>query len=203
MYYFTSDLHFGYERILEQANRPFMNLVEMKDKIIENFNSVLTDDDVLMILGDCSCYGYNPKKEIKEIKGHKVLIVGNHDKEPLTHESFRKCFTDIKEHEIIKVNENDKLMQIYLNHYPMAEWDCMYKGVKHFYGHIHSSQQGAGFLMKAFPNAVNVGVDVNDFMPMTATQLFEKRKKEYEEDVKLFSPDFLSNAVHVIDDGKH
>ena len=193
MKYFTSDLHFGYEPILKQANRPFESIEQMNKAIIDNFNSVLTKDDVLVILGDVACYGYNPKNELKAINGKKVLIVGNHDKEPLKHKSFRDCFIDIRDNEIDRSGD----ISVFLSHYPMAEWDGYFKGIWHFYGHVHNSSQGAGSLMKLFPRAVNVGVDVNGFMPKTKQQLIAEREKEYDPTKLGVSEEFLKRNIFV------
>lgn len=192
MYYYTADLHFDYSNVLTgrpgQQGRPFATVEDMNRSIIERFNQVLSKDDILIILGDVACYKVNPAKYLKEIRGKKVLIVGNHDKEPLSHKSFRDCFVDIRESEIIK--EGDE--KIFLSHYPMAEWDGMYKGLWHFYGHIHNSIMGAGLLMQYYPRAINVGVDVHGFYPKTAKELMEEKTEYWK---KLEIPENLRDIV--------
>lgn len=159
------------------SKRPFSDVQEMNKALVENFNKVMNKDDVLLILGDVCSYGNHREavRCLKEIKGKKVLIVGNHDKEPLTHKSFRNLFVDIRENELIR----EKNHSIFLSHYPMAEWDGYFKGIWHFYGHVHNSMQGAGFLMKLFPTACNVGVDVMNFKPKTAEEIIAYRIQEY------------------------
>ena len=178
MYYYTSDLHFGHEEVAKK--RGFENAKEMGRHIIDSFNKVLTKDDVLMILGDVSCYGYRPQEEIQSIAGHKVLIIGNHDKSLLSHHSFRKCFVDIRENELIKDGGN----KIFLAHYPMCEWDGYMKGIYHFYGHIHGRTDGPGLVMRMYPNAVNVDVAVNGYIPRTAADLIRIRTDAYPTDLE-------------------
>ncbi len=195
MYYYTSDLHFGCKYIFERTNRPFENVEEMGKTIIDNFNERLSKDDVLIILGDVACRGYNPVKELRAINCKKVLIKGNHDVGPLTHKSFRDCFVDIRDYELIR----DKDYTIILNHYPLAEWDGYFKGIYHFYGHVHNSNIGSGLLMNLLPRAINVGVDVNDFKPMTAKELIEKREAEYTRNPYGLPEEFLKQLVDVVD----
>ena len=190
MFYYTADLHLSMPDIIEKANRPFESVDEMNHSIIQNFNEVLDKDDILMILGDVSSYGNNPAKLLKEIHGKKVLITGNHDAEPLKHHSFRDCFVDIRDHEIIR----DGDYKIYLSHYPMAEWDGFYRGIYHFYGHVHGSDQGAGYVMSLYPNAVNVGVDVNDFRPKTADMFIKEREISFS--TMNIPKEFLEKVVH-------
>ena len=97
MNYYTSDLHFGYEKVIQTAHRPFSSCKEMNDTLVRNINERTDRNDVLIILGDVAWYGYNPVKELKAIHCHKVLIAGNHDASLIHHEaSFRRCFDDIR-----------------------------------------------------------------------------------------------------------
>lgn len=194
MNFYTADLHLGYEQIIKTAKRPFDAVEKMDKAIVKNFNEVLNKDDVLIILGDVCSYGNHREavKCLKQIRCPKVLIAGNHDKEPLKHKSFRDLFVDVRDSEIIREEGHS----IFLSHYPHAEWDGYYKGIWHFYGHVHNSKQGAGCLMHLFPTAVNVGVDVNDFKPHTAKELIVSRIREYK-NIKDFpvSVDFMKEAI--------
>ncbi len=192
MRYYTSDIHFGYKQIISTANRPFENTDEMNETILRNINEVLNKDDVLIILGDVCSYGNHQVaiKYLKKVNCDKVLIIGNHDKEPLKHKSFRNMFVDIRDNEIIR----DGKHSIFLSHYPHAEWDGYYKGIWHFYGHVHNSNQGAGKLMKLFPTSANVGMDVNNFRPHTANEIIEKRMSEYKKGICV-TDDFIKTCI--------
>ena len=52
MYFFTADLHFGDEEIIEREARPFKNAQEMIDAFVYNVNSVASKEDTLYVLGD-------------------------------------------------------------------------------------------------------------------------------------------------------
>ena len=81
MIYFISDTHFNHENIIKYCNRPFKNIKEMNQAIIENWNEVIKEDDVVYHLGDLAL---GRKEDIYEItsklKGVKYIIRGNHDK---------------------------------------------------------------------------------------------------------------------------
>ena len=64
---------------------------------------------------------------------------------------------------------------LFLSHFPMIEWDGFYKNRYLFYGHVHYNDRVTNTIMKLLPNAINVGVDVNDFMPKTAEELIKER----------------------------
>ncbi len=47
-----------------------------------------------------------------------------------------------------------------LCHYPMITWNHARKGALHLFGHVHGNWRGS-------TNAVNVGVDVWDYYPVS------------------------------------
>ena len=56
--------------------------------------------------------------------------------------------------------------------------------------------------MQIYPNAVNVGVDVNGFRPRTAKELIEDHQQDYLLNLPAVSQDFLKKAVFVDTDGR-
>lgn len=168
MKYYIADLHLGHENIIRLSKRPFKTVQEMDDVIIDNINSVVTDDDDLYILGDVCFKCNNPMDYINRINGRKHLVIGNHDKFLIKNPSIRKCFVEIKD--IMTVTDGD--YRIVLCHYPMVEWDGYYRGVLHFYGHIHNNfDNDTTKYITSVKNAYNVGVDILGFMPKTAKQI--------------------------------
>lgn len=57
-----------------------------------------------------------------------------------------------------------------LFHYPIEDYNHQYHGGYHLYGHVHNADNGYKKMERRF----NVGVDVNDFKPMTLDELIEK-----------------------------
>ena len=85
MKYYISDLPLFHENSIAFDHRPFASLQEMHDTILKNWNDRVTNGDMVYILGDVSMRG--KKEELiaahAQLKGHKVLIKGNHDDMPL------------------------------------------------------------------------------------------------------------------------
>ncbi len=79
--WFIADTHFGHERILQYESRPFTSVDHMNKVLIENWNRVVADEDVVWHLGDVAMI---PKPQIisilGQLKGNKFLVCGNHDK---------------------------------------------------------------------------------------------------------------------------
>ena len=192
MNYYTSDTHFGCQYIYDRTGRGELiksaDITEADQKIIDNFNEILDKNDVLYILGDVSCADVDPTPYLEKIHCKKNLVIGNHDVKWLRHRHVTKLFRHIDSY--MAVREFDKKLRVVLNHYPIAEWDGYYKGHLHFYGHVHNSDSVGAQIMKRELRAANVGVDVNDYKPMTATQLFAKRIVETNVNVQDLIKDF-------------
>ena len=78
-YFFTSDTHFGDDRF-DIMMRPFKNLDKMHQMIIEHWNSIVGEEDIIFHLGDV-CYkeAQNYIYLMNRLNGKKHLVLGNHD----------------------------------------------------------------------------------------------------------------------------
>ena len=52
--FMIADTHFGDENIIKFEGRPFKSVKEMNQTMIENWNSVVSDEDTVFVLGDFS-----------------------------------------------------------------------------------------------------------------------------------------------------
>lgn len=79
----TSDLHLFHKNIIKYCNRPFCDEYEMNASIVDTWNSVVSADDRVIIVGDLTA-GLNRREAeladiIRSLKGRKILVRGNHD----------------------------------------------------------------------------------------------------------------------------
>lgn len=144
MIYFTADTHFYHSNILKYCGRPFKNVEEMNETIINNWNSVVSYNDTIYHLGDFSLSSVTCREDIKNrLKGNIVFIKGNHDKSNLTH--IESLIFKKSGHRILLVHDPS------LASLPMLTL-C---------GHVHNAFKVYNQVSK-FP-IINVGVDVWDY----------------------------------------
>lgn len=87
--------------------RPFTDIDEMDQCLINNWNACVQPEDTVYILGDF-CYkgGMATKWYLQQLKGHKVLIIGNHDGKTLQDPEVMKFFEDARP--MMHVTDEDK-----------------------------------------------------------------------------------------------
>ena len=164
MIFFTSDQHFFHKNIIRYCNRPFLDVGEMNYVLVQKWNSVVQDDDLVYVLGD---FAFTSPSKItallRQLKGNKILILGNHDNTYKKNKWERMGFFRVLERENIAIGGKD----IELNHYPVYDPN---KWVLH--GHIHTRyriKRGIHFQARNASEfgCINVGVDVWDFTPVS------------------------------------
>ena len=173
MIYFTADNHFYHGNIIQSCDRPFKNKDEMNKVMIERWNSCVTQDDDVYILGDFLYRGTGREANIilSKLKGRKYLIKGNHDNY-LSDTAFNfGAFEWIKEYHVLKYE--GRLFVLF--HFPMLTWHQSHRNSIHLYGHVHNSaSKYPDFAEKVKilgRKAINVGVDVHDFYPVSIKRI--------------------------------
>lgn len=186
--FFTSDLHFYHENIIRFCNRPFSSVNEMNEKLIDNWNKTVTDDSIIFVLGDV-CFGSssNWNSCLSALKGKKILILGNHDMKNITDGAMR--FFDYVTQQMFITISNRK---VYLNHYPFLCYGGSLRPYKNavfqLFGHVHTSRftnTGEDFKLMKYCNCYqyDVGVDFNDFRPISWRLIDERIKIQADKNV--------------------
>lgn len=168
--WFTSDTHFHHDNILKFCNRPFQDVKEMNECMIETWNELIGPEDTVFHLGDF-CFGgsSNWLDILPRLNGHIHLILGNHDVK-----NIRVQYLDYFESVSFQQQIIVEGRSIYLNHYPFLTWGGMYRDADHqvwqLFGHVHSKNGSGGAdsgrLQYLLPIQYDVGVDNNIYEPL-------------------------------------
>jgi len=173
--FFTADLHFGHSGIIKFCDRPFEDVAEMDRVLISNWNSRVTNDDHVYVVGDLFYGGRDAAGQrkafetVSKLNGILHLVAGNHDFPYLKNTDYHYLFADV-DHLRYLSHEGE---HIFLCHYPLAEWSGYFRGSWHIYGHIHNAKNAAYLHMRNLENALNAGVDICGYMPVTFEELKE------------------------------
>ena len=160
--WFTADCHYGHSNIIKLSKRHIFNSVEdMNDGLIQRWNSVVSKDDTIWVLGDVAFrQGKGVFPEVfKRLNGIKHLVIGNHDND----EVINQPWASIQHYKEIKLDGK----HIVLSHYPMRSWNGLYRGWLHLYGHEHGNLQDHS-------NCLDVGVDKWEYTPVDFSQILAR-----------------------------
>lgn len=160
-HYFTGDSHFQHQLMLKF--RPFANTDEMDRHLIDAWNSVVKDQDIVWHLGDFAAGDDKRTAQIfQQLRGRKRLILGNHD---LDHSGgIRKGIAalawDQPPVHYAEVKQGSE--RIVLHHYAMRTWSASCHGSWHLFGHSHGR-------LAALGRSRGCGVDCGDLGYAPAT----------------------------------
>jgi calcineurin-like phosphoesterase family protein len=174
--WFTSDPHFFHSNIIRYCKRPFESSDEMNEILIDRWNMVIGHDDLIICCGDFSLGGpKNTKEVLKKLNGDKILIRGNHEKSVLSNKENKDLFNggiyDLLNITVIDDEVEYGFQDIILCHYPMISWDKSHRGSWQLFGHVHGVLDCDERLST---NQLDVGVDSNDFRPISYQEVKEK-----------------------------
>jgi calcineurin-like phosphoesterase family protein len=178
--FFTSDLHFGHQNIIEYCRRPFASVQEMNAGLVELWNAVVGPEDEVWVLGDV-CLGNieDSLRYVGKLQGTKHLIAGNHDR------VFREGRRDewegrYKDAGFVSITYGHRLLSteqpILLSHFPY-EGDSRMEdrftdqrppdaGLPLLHGHVHGRWRKKGRI-------IDVGVDAWGGQPVDLPTLLD------------------------------
>jgi len=174
--FFISDFHLGHDNVIKFDKRPFQDVDEMAETIIQNWNSVVDDDSIIYYLGDLF---YKVKAShiaylMHQLKGEIRVILGNHDR--LSQLVRMERFTDIQTYQRIFVKDKDfkgGKCDIIVSHYPHLIWDKHHHGSWHLHGHSHQNLTKSEYGREVYykRKVLDVGCNGWNYTPVSYQQV--------------------------------
>lgn len=199
-YYIIADNHWGHKNIIHLCNRPFKDLTEMNETMINNWNKVVKQNDIVYHLGDLFWNDYSARTILPKLNGEIRLILGNHDKR--WKQSRKKLMRSPSNPDSNLIVLDDQILEIkepinaVLCHYPLMSWNRAFYGVKHMHGHTHNNN------CLSEGNRINVSVELTNYAPVNLEifsnkDSFESFMKEYN-NLQVLAACSLQNSVRSV-----
>ena len=140
----------------------------MNHFMVKKWNSIVKKNDIVFYLGDF-CFGTNDviRYWFDQLKGRKILIMGDHEKHINHHPKFwyNIGFEEVYRHPIIYKPG------VVLSHEPVLNYirNCI-----NIHGHVHNK---TNILYPEYNRYINVSVEELDYKPINLDKLIEKRGK--------------------------
>jgi len=137
--WFTADTHFGHENIIKFMKRPFANVDEMDEAMIQTWNNTVQPKDTVYVLGDFSFHNVEKTNYIlNRLNGSRMLIKGNHD----SRKNLKKTHGWEWVKDYFELRHEGQLTV--LSHYPFEVWRDSHRGSWHLHGHSHGTLPNKG-----------------------------------------------------------
>lgn len=212
--YYISDQHFFHKGLNHRMdNRGFSNVECMNQYMIYQWNSRIKRNDEVVILGDFSIgNAYETTEVLKQLKGKKYLITGNHDKFLADKNFDSSLFQWIRPY----AEMNDNKRKVILCHYPIFCYNGQFRkneeGVPKtwmLHGHTHYTQdqnlvEQFKEITRNYPRAsknspdepapmqmINCFCMLSNYIPLTLDEWIEIENKQ--EILKYIQPDWKSD----------
>lgn len=162
--FLIADTHLGDENIIKYESRPFKDVEEMNNVLIENWNNTVGSMDTIFVAGDfISDRRY--LDIIHKLKGKIKIIVGNHDI-PFVDDYRRYANVEVFEYPIILDNF------WIISHEPMyITENSPYANI---FGHIHNNPM----YLTVSTRSYCVCVERNGYKPICFDYIKEMVRKE-------------------------
>jgi calcineurin-like phosphoesterase family protein len=162
--FFIADTHFGDKNIIKYEGRPFKDVEEMNNVLIENWNNTVGSMDTIFVVGDFisdRCY----LDIIHRLKGKIKIIAGNHDI-PFVDDYRRYGNVEVFEYPII------------LDNFWMVSHEPLYitenSPYANIFGHIHNNPM----YLTVSTRSYCVCVERNGYKPICFDYIKERVRKE-------------------------
>jgi len=181
-----SDDHFDHANIIRYANRPYPHVDAMNSDLIRRHNALVSPGDIVIDLGDLALGTFDKSLACAAaLNVRKFLVPGNHDRvsvagrnKPAYIEKFRSRYENAGYTVLPEAGVTIDIRghRFALSHYPYVgdhterdrhvEFRPKDEGLRLLHGHIHTLRRTEGRMF-------NVGVDVNNFEPVSEETILE------------------------------
>lgn len=156
-----SDLHFSHANMAKY--RGFNSTEEHDNYIISKWNSVVSKNDSVWILGDITMEKVSPYPLLDELKGFKRVVLGNHDLcKPSHNEEMLKYVN------AISGAVTNKSRGYILTHIPIHPNE-LYRFKVNIHGHVHENSINDD-------RYINVSCEAVDYTPQILNELLQWKK---------------------------
>ena len=185
MIYVTSDLHLNHQRDFIYAARGYETIEEMNKDLIYKYNSVVTDEDEVYILGDLCLGGADSLidnfKMLSQLNGKIHIVLGNH-----CTSTRRKMYETLPQ--VVSISYAEMIQyhkyHFYLSHYPtltanLDDGRPLRARTINLCGHSHTINPFADWEKSCI---YHCEVDAHNGFPVSLDKIIEDMKQRVQED---------------------
>jgi len=163
--FLTSNQQFGRNGAIDTYKRPFSSVNEMNFELIDRWNSVVSEDDTVYVLGNFAWDPESAELAVKALHGNIIFLNGEYDNaieeiiEVIGSDDFSFLYNAIEE--VPEAN-------VVLSYWPLMDWPEKDKGTYSVIGYPDKKYQ-----TNHKTKIINCACDFWDFKPIDITKTIE------------------------------
>lgn len=160
--YVTSNQQFGRPNAIELYNRSFSSVKKMNKHLVKQWNSVVSDEDTVYVLGNFAWDPETAEEAISLLNGYIIVIPGQFDKAMEVLDDMHNELPNV-EYAAFDIGYIVEL-KASVSYWPMIDWPLKSKGVPSVIGHPDYSTDHT-------QNVINCKCDAWDFKPIDVEKI--------------------------------
>lgn len=154
--WFSSDLHLNHEAVIK-FGRNFDNIDQMNTHIVQEINTRVSENDLLVLLGDSMMLDKDYIQFLNSlICDNVIMLFGNHCNRGKMQSALIGCDKLIYIGDYVELNVEKQI--VCCQHYPSFNWNFQDDGAISLHGHLHSDENAVIKEIHKY-KSLDVGID--------------------------------------------
>ena len=160
----TANQQFGRFNAIKMYKRPFLSVEEMNFNLIKEWNSVVSKEDIVYVLGNFAWDPETAEIVVNQLNGNIIVIPGEHDKAIEELDRMKNNLLNVKFREfdieyILEVGAS-------ISYWPLSEWPLKSEGIPSVIGY-----PGKKYKTDHKKNIINCNCDLWDYKPIEINKI--------------------------------
>lgn len=161
----TSNQQFGRKGAIKEYKRPFDDVEDMNISLVDAWNSVVSDGDIVYVLGNFAWDPETLEVVVSELNGNIIVMSGEYDKATQEVADMQSIVDiDYLHNTIEEYPEGNAIM----SYWPLSEWHGKQKGAYSIIGY-----PGEKYKTNHRTNVINCACDFWDFKPIEVSKIMQ------------------------------
>lgn len=162
----TANQQFGRVNAIKKYDRPFSSLEEMNESLIESWNSIVSKEDRVYVLGNFAWDPETAEAVVSALNGNIIVLPGEFDKAMEEIDGIHDTLSNVEyapfdvEH-IYEIGAS-------ISYWPLLEWPLKSKGIPSVIGY-----PGNSHMTDHKRNVINCNCDLWDYKPVEVSKIVD------------------------------
>lgn len=160
----TANQQFGRVNAIKTYKRPFPSVEEMNFNLIKEWNSVVSKEDRVYVLGNFAWDPETAENVVHQLNGEIIVVPGEHDKAMEELDSMNNTLENVE----FGAFDIEYILEIgaSVSYWPLLEWPLKSKGIPLVIGY-----PGTKYKTDHKKNIINCNCDLWDYKPIEISKI--------------------------------